>query len=161
LPCNIHFIPDKFLNTHAVATLFDGSQPSLFPETFTALVEIKSHLTQKKCWVWVDNLRPAGSTPLISKSVGIDLDLLPPTSQAYNKLCLQHNNLTKKSTKHKRLISCSQATGGPDARRTRREERSGARGDGVWAKFPGTSGKFKLGAAKGKPQTQTPQTPPL
>jgi hypothetical protein len=47
--------------------------------------------------------------------------------------------------------------GGPDARSTRREERSGARGDGVWAKFLGTSRKFKLGAAKGKPQTQTPQ----
>jgi hypothetical protein len=57
------------------------------------------------------------------------------------------------------LISCSQATGGPDARCTRREEWSGARGEGVWAKFPGTSRKFKLGAAKGKPQTQTPQTP--
>jgi hypothetical protein len=60
-----------------------------------------------------------------------------------------------------KLISCSQATGGPGTRRTRRVERSGARRDGVWAKFPGTSRKFKLGAAKGKPQTQTPQTPPL
>jgi hypothetical protein len=47
--------------------------------------------------------------------------------------------------------------GGPDARCTRREEWSRAQGDGVWAKFPGTSRKFKLGAAKGKPQTQTPQ----
>jgi hypothetical protein len=47
--------------------------------------------------------------------------------------------------------------GGPDARHTRREEWSGAQGDGVWAKFLGTSRKFKLGAAKGKPQTQTSQ----
>jgi hypothetical protein len=55
----------------------------------------------------------------------------------------------------------TQATGGPGTQRVRREERSVNRGDGVWAKFLGTSGKFKLGAAKGKPQTQTPQAPPL
>jgi hypothetical protein len=56
-----------------------------------------------------------------------------------------------------RVNFVTQATGGPGARHVRREEWSINRGDGVWAKFPGTSGKFKLRATKGKPQTQTPR----
>jgi hypothetical protein len=51
----------------------------------------------------------------------------------------------------------TQATGGPGARRVRREERSVNRGDGVWAKFPVPPGNSSSGQPKANPKLKPPE----
>eukprot|EP01127_Copromyxa_protea_P021361 TRINITY_DN7320_c0_g1_i2.p1 TRINITY_DN7320_c0_g1~~TRINITY_DN7320_c0_g1_i2.p1 ORF type:complete len:287 (-),score=62.32 TRINITY_DN7320_c0_g1_i2:27-887(-) len=69
-------IPNKFINYNQRSRLFDGSLSNCFDESTSRLCKLTSALTKKSCWVYVDNLRPDYSRPLISKSAGIVLGLV-------------------------------------------------------------------------------------